>query len=101
MLKLDLGKPLRMHISGDTGTAQSRVAKAVKYLIFSHSKPCAISAASPTGIQAVLINGETVHSKFLKIWKHFWRIETEGINRWSNIHLLLWDEQSVTDQRKA
>ncbi len=91
MLKLDPGKPLRMHISGEAGTGKYRVVEALKYLAVSWRRPDAISTVAPTGIAAVLINGETVHSKFLIQSRSISRKkEREEINQWSRIYMLIW-----------
>ncbi len=44
---------------------KSRVVENLKYLSYSWGKPDAIATVAPTGIAAVLVNGDTVHSKFL------------------------------------
>ncbi len=52
---------------------------------------------APTGIAAVLINGETVHSKFLiKSRSISGEKEREEINQWSKVYMLMWDEISMT-----
>ena len=57
------GKPLRMHIAGEGGTGKSRVIDALKYLSTAWGRPNAEVTIAPTGIAAVLVKGETVHSK--------------------------------------
>ncbi len=65
LLQLGPGKQLRMLTSGEAGTGISRVVEALKYLALSWGRPDAISTVAPTGIGAVLIEGETAHSKLL------------------------------------
>ncbi len=65
----------------------------------SWGRPDAISTVAPTGIAAVLINGETEHSKFLIQSRSISRKkEREEINKWSRIYMLIWDEISMTGQ---
>ena len=56
------GKPLRKHIYGEGGTGKSRVLEALRYLI-KRGEASAVVKVAPTGIYAVLIEVETVHSK--------------------------------------
>ncbi len=62
-------------------------------------KPEAISTVPQTGIAAVLINGETGHSKFLIKSRSISREkEKEEIQQWSKTYMLIWDEISMTGQ---
>ncbi len=86
-----------MHISGESGTGKSRVVEALKYLSASWGRPEAISTVAPTGIDAVLVYGGTVLSKFLIKAKSISRQkEREEINQWSKVYMLIRDEISMT-----
>ncbi len=52
-----------MHVSGEGGTGKSRVFEALLFLAAGWSQPDSILTVAPTGIAAVQVNGETVHSK--------------------------------------
>ncbi len=88
-----------MHISGEAGTGKSRIIDALRYLSKSWGKPEAICTVAPTGIAAVLIDGETVHSKFLINAKTVSKEkERKEIELWSKVLMLVWDEISMTGQ---
>ncbi len=93
MLKLGPGKALRMHISGQAGAGQSSVVEALKCLAASWGSSHEIPTVVPKGIAAVLINGETVLSRFLIQSRSISREkETEEINEWSKVFMHIWDE---------
>ncbi len=90
------GNPLRMHLSGEGGTGKSRVVDALRFLAKGWGSPDSIVTVAPTGIAAVLVNGETVHSK-LQMFQHK-RPTMEQLEQWSKVHMLIWDEISMTGQ---
>ncbi len=64
LLKLNPRKPLRMHISRDWRYWEITGRRSWKNLSYACGKPNVIASVAPTGIAAVLINRETVHSEF-------------------------------------
>ena len=95
-LRLRPGKPLRVHIQGSAGTGKSRIVDALRFLALGWGYSDSIVTVAPTGIAAVNIFGETVHSKF-NLRKQT-RVSDSEIENWSKVHILIWDEISMTGQ---
>ena len=95
-LRLRPGKPLRAHIQVSVGTGKPRIVDALRYLALIWGYPDSIVTVAPTGIAAVNILRETVHSKF-NLRKQT-KVSDSEIEYWSRTHLLIWDEISMTGQ---
>ena len=86
-----------MHIAGEGGTGKSRVVDALRYLSKSWGKPNGVVTVAPTGIAAVLIKGETAHSKFQTM--HYFKPTLKDIETWAGVYMVIWDEISMTEER--
>lgn len=92
-LGLRTSDPLRAHLQGAAGTGKSRIIDALKYLATQWGYDSSIVTVAPTGIAAVNIMRETVHSKFnLRGRKN---VSSKDLELWSKVHLLVWDEISM------
>ncbi len=83
-----------MHLSGERGTGKSRVFEALLFLAAGWGQPDSIVTVALTRIAAALVNGETVHSK-LQIF-HNRKPTMLQLEEWSKVHMLIWDEISMT-----
>ena len=90
------GKPLRMHLAGEGGTGKSRVIDALRYLGERWGRPNAVVTVAPTGIAAVLVKGETAHSKFHTM--NYFKPTMKNIEAWAEVYMVIWDEISMTEK---
>lgn len=93
------GKPLRMYIGGEGGTGKSRIVAALRYLAKHWGRPNAVQTVAPTGIAAVLIEGETAHSLLQLMTSRPLKPTMEQLEYFSTVHMLVWDEISMCSKK--
>lgn len=90
---------LLMHVSGVGGTGKSHVIKTIVCLFERLSKRHELLLGAPTGIAAVLINGQTLHS-LASLTPNSKRANvTQLTSTWKHVKFLIVDEVSMVGAR--